>query len=521
MKWRAFFTSPSSLVALTPSLAQTQAAVAAAVDAARLASAGTSSSSSSTTTPRTSGRAAAADIAAYSAAAADDIVRLAQTVGSTPLPSADAYAIGLGPGSSNGAAAQCAEEDAAAEAADASAAAAAAPAAPSSRLIRPDARSGAALIEDADAGASSADDEGDAAPASASGPTTRAVSAAAAAHLALGLIVPHALGASRGNSLAASSGRSSRSGTAAEVEAEAWTALSLAGLGAVPLTTPLGVAAAKPVEGRTTGNQPERYVAAGSLEVDTEAEAGLAEGGGFQMGGDDLSAEDCHNLSTVSCRLGGVGSAGGRGGARAAGAGGAAPPGPGDFDSDSPTASTSAAGAGAAGAAVAAAIGAARGGSSAPSTATAAGAASMDNFPPLWVTRWVDYTSKYGLGYVLSDGTFGVMFNDATKMVQSPGAEEDPGADNTGGGAGGDRLVRPGYIHVTTLVVPHTTPLTLGSQRRFHDGVLRVDTGPYPLEYRERTRRSVKPAAAPAVVFAASSQTPEAGAYTRSLFSST
>ena len=44
------------------------------------------------------------------------------------------------------------------------------------------------------------------------------------------------------------------------------------------------------------------------------------------------------------------------------------------------------------------AIGAARGGSSATSTSTTAGAACMDNFPPLWVTRWVDYTSKYGLG---------------------------------------------------------------------------------------------------------------------------
>ena len=117
------------------------------------------------------------------------------------------------------------------------------------------------------------------------------------------------------------------------------------------------------MDGHTAGNQSGRLVTAGSLEVDTdtEAEAGLAEGGGCQIGGDDLSAEDYHNLSTVSCRLGGVGagSAGGRGAARAVGAGGvgAAPPGPGsgDFDSNSPTASTSAADA--AGAAVAAAIG--------------------------------------------------------------------------------------------------------------------------------------------------------------------
>jgi len=60
----------------------------------------------------------------------------------------------------------------------------------------------------------------------------------------------------------------------------------------------------------------------------------------------------------------------------------------------------------------------------------------LESFPPLWVTRWVDYTSKYGLGYVLSDGTYGVVFNDATKMAQSLG-----GGDSRGGESpGGDRL---------------------------------------------------------------------------------
>ena len=37
--------------------------------------------------------------------------------------------------------------------------------------------------------------------------------------------------------------------------------------------------------------------------------------------------------------------------------------------------------------------------------------------------KWVDYTSKYGLGYRLSDGTFGVVFNDATKMSQGEKCE--------------------------------------------------------------------------------------------------
>lgn len=37
--------------------------------------------------------------------------------------------------------------------------------------------------------------------------------------------------------------------------------------------------------------------------------------------------------------------------------------------------------------------------------------------PENWVTRYVDYTSKYGLGFLLNDGCSGVFFNDATKMA--------------------------------------------------------------------------------------------------------
>lgn len=36
-----------------------------------------------------------------------------------------------------------------------------------------------------------------------------------------------------------------------------------------------------------------------------------------------------------------------------------------------------------------------------------------------WVTRYVDYTSKYGLGFLLNDGSSGVYFNDSTKAVLS------------------------------------------------------------------------------------------------------
>jgi polo-like kinase 1 len=40
--------------------------------------------------------------------------------------------------------------------------------------------------------------------------------------------------------------------------------------------------------------------------------------------------------------------------------------------------------------------------------------------PELWVVKWVDYSSKYGVGYILSDGSIGVYFNDSTKILLLP-----------------------------------------------------------------------------------------------------
>lgn len=43
--------------------------------------------------------------------------------------------------------------------------------------------------------------------------------------------------------------------------------------------------------------------------------------------------------------------------------------------------------------------------------------------PRRWVVRYVDYTSKYGLGFLLNDGSSGVYFNDSTKTVLDAGGE--------------------------------------------------------------------------------------------------
>ena len=44
--------------------------------------------------------------------------------------------------------------------------------------------------------------------------------------------------------------------------------------------------------------------------------------------------------------------------------------------------------------------------------------------PNVWVSRWVDYSKKYGLGYKLSNGQYGVFFNDATKILLKPDGDK-------------------------------------------------------------------------------------------------
>lgn len=43
-----------------------------------------------------------------------------------------------------------------------------------------------------------------------------------------------------------------------------------------------------------------------------------------------------------------------------------------------------------------------------------------DTFPLVWVTQYVDMSHKYGLGFLLSDGSSGVRFNDTSKLILDP-----------------------------------------------------------------------------------------------------
>lgn len=38
--------------------------------------------------------------------------------------------------------------------------------------------------------------------------------------------------------------------------------------------------------------------------------------------------------------------------------------------------------------------------------------------PAFFVKQWVDYSTKYGIGYILNSDCIGVYFNDNSKLVQ-------------------------------------------------------------------------------------------------------
>ena len=38
----------------------------------------------------------------------------------------------------------------------------------------------------------------------------------------------------------------------------------------------------------------------------------------------------------------------------------------------------------------------------------------------VFVKKWIDYSSKYGLGYLLSNGSLGVFYNDSSKIIVHP-----------------------------------------------------------------------------------------------------
>eukprot|EP00976_Prorocentrum_cordatum_P115761 1196060-Prorocentrum_minimum.AAC.3 len=60
-------------------------------------------------------------------------------------------------------------------------------------------------------------------------------------------------------------------------------------------------------------------------------------------------------------------------------------------------------------------------GASAAGRSKGEGAEGAGLCPMVWVCKWVDYSCKYGIGYQLSNGCCGVVFNDGSKLIQEGG----------------------------------------------------------------------------------------------------
>eukprot|EP00116_Pleurobrachia_bachei_P014540 sb/3474802/ len=52
--------------------------------------------------------------------------------------------------------------------------------------------------------------------------------------------------------------------------------------------------------------------------------------------------------------------------------------------------------------------------------------------PLIWVSKWVDYSDKYGLGYQLSNNTSGVIYNDMTRLLLAADEESLQYIDRNG-----------------------------------------------------------------------------------------
>ncbi|CAH1775220.1 unnamed protein product [Owenia fusiformis] len=73
----------------------------------------------------------------------------------------------------------------------------------------------------------------------------------------------------------------------------------------------------------------------------------------------------------------------------------------------------------------------------------------------LWVTKWVDYSNKYGFGYQLSDRTIGVLFNDGSRICRSPDGRSVHFNDMTGKLCGFTMDAPPSNMEKRTILLSY------------------------------------------------------------------
>jgi polo-like kinase 1 len=87
------------------------------------------------------------------------------------------------------------------------------------------------------------------------------------------------------------------------------------------------------------------------------------------------------------------------------------------------------------------------------------------------VVQFVDFSSKYGLGYKLSNGSFGVLFNDSTKIVTHPNLFHFDYIDRVRGGQSDEKVQHfnffefPETINKKVVLLQHFKSYLDGNQK--------------------------------------------------------
>ena len=101
----------------------------------------------------------------------------------------------------------------------------------------------------------------------------------------------------------------------------------------------------------------------------------------------------------------------------------------------------------------------------------------------VWVVRYVDYTSKYGLGFLLNTGSVGVYFNDSTKIILSANGEifqyfERKRQEGTGAGnhAVFEQITQTHSIHLYPIELQKKVTLLIHFRNYLTDETTQIDS---------------------------------------------
>ncbi|GAB5034678.1 plk plk-unclassified protein kinase [Nannochloropsis oceanica] len=127
----------------------------------------------------------------------------------------------------------------------------------------------------------------------------------------------------------------------------------------------------------------------------------------------------------------------------------------------------------------------------------------FESRPQVWVNSYVDYTSKYGLGFLHNDGSAGAYFNDSTKLVvdaqglRARYIERSSSSSSSGGSPPPPRLERhflleiyPPELYKKVSLVKHFRSYLLEQRERSASSKVKVSPSPPSLPPSSRRCKS-------------------------------